>query len=115
MITSPHWYPAKAGLPIHSDATRPEPIESGNEALIDLYRLAKCQYLIIDTSSSFSYLATLLTNTPDANVFDVRRRGKLPARVRRVLHEAMLRAGLLSWGPHLVRRLVSTPWMNRCL
>jgi hypothetical protein len=98
VISTAHWYGPIPGLALHTDRNRPDPIENGIEALVDLYLLGQCDYLIIDRSSSFAYVARLLTNAPDAAVFDVGRYGKPPARFRRFMHRAMLRSGVFSWG-----------------
>lgn len=106
VITTPHWYPSTPGLRIHSNPNHPDPMESGNEALVDLYLLAECNYLIIDTSSNFSAIAALLTRAPHSNIFDVKRRKKRSARVRHVAYRLMLGTGLLSWGLGILRRFV---------
>lgn len=49
VITTPHWYPTP-GLPMHGSQECPDRIEHGVETLADLYLLAECDYLIIDTS-----------------------------------------------------------------
>ncbi|MCW5976650.1 MAG: hypothetical protein KIT09_01165 [Bryobacteraceae bacterium] len=103
-ITAPHWYPPAAGLPIHTSPTRPDPVEIGCEALIDLYLLARCQFLIIDSSSSFSCIATLLTDAPESNIFDVRGKKRSIA-VRRLVHRLRLRTQSFSWGPGILGRL----------
>jgi hypothetical protein len=106
VVTTPHWFPSTPGLAMHTDNNRPNPIENGHEALIDLYLLAECHYLIIDTSSSFAHIAALLTNAPNSNIFDIRRRGKQPARLRRITHGLMLRSGLFSWGLKILSLIV---------
>ena len=105
VITTPHWYP-KPGSRLHNNQDCPDPLEGGIEALVDLYLLAECTYLIIDTSSSFSYVARLLTKAPDSNIFDVKRGGKLPAPLRRLTWKIMVRLGLFSWGLDILRRFV---------
>ena len=105
VITTSHWYP-KPGSRLHNNQDCPDPLEGGIEALVDLYLLAECTYLIIDTSSSFSYVARLLTKAPDSNIFDVKRGGKLPAPLRRLTWKIMVRLGLFSWGLDILRRFV---------
>lgn len=84
-------------------------MEAGVEALIDLYLLAGCDDLIIDTSSSFAYLATLLTNTPVERILDVKRRNKLPAPMRDATTRLMRRLRLHSWAPAIIGKLVRQP------
>lgn len=103
LITTPHWYPAP-GLRLHKDC--PDRTESGIEALVDLYLLAECDYLIIDRSSSFSYIADLLTDAPDSQIFDVGKIKKLPPLLRRSLWRLMLKLGLFSWGLSVLGKFV---------
>jgi len=106
VITTPHyWYPTP-GLTIHQNRNRPDTIESGIEALVDLYLLTECDYLIIDTSSSFSYVAKLLTKTSDSNIFNVELIWKLPPRLRRGIYRYMLKLGMFSSGLSLLGKLV---------
>lgn len=108
VITTQHWYPAP-GLKIHQNPSCPDRLENGIEALIDLYLLAECHYLIIDTSSIFSYVAALLTNAPDSNIFNINSRDRGGKRSHRRLHiiwRLMLGLGLLSWGPGALNLLM---------
>lgn len=104
VITTPHWYP-KPGSRIHDNRSCPDTLESGIESLIDLYLLAECDYLIIDSSSSFSYLANLLSKTDASKVFDVSRGGKLTPRLRRLSWRLMLKLGLYSWGLNFLSKI----------
>jgi nodulation protein Z len=102
VITAPHWYSSTAGLPLHTNKQRRDPLENGVEALVDLYLLAGCDYFILDTSSHFARVATLLTNTQDSNIIDLLRRGKPSSRggwvVYRWSHRLRLKFGFYSWG-----------------
>jgi hypothetical protein len=98
VITTPHQYASMTGMPIHVGDNRPDPTEGGIGALVDLYLLAECNRLIIDTSSSFAYVAALLTHAADVNVYDVRRKGKRHPRIKRLSHRLMLNLGMFSWG-----------------
>jgi hypothetical protein len=100
VITTEHWYPAP-GSRIHQNPGCPNRLENAVEALVDLYALAECDYLIVDTSSMFSYLAVLLTNSPDSNIFNVNhveRGGKGYTLTKRILWRLMFRLGVFSWG-----------------
>lgn len=107
IITTPHWY-SKQGMPIHGNQNCPDPTESCIEALIDLYLLAECDYLIVDTTSSFSYMANLLTKAPNSCIFDVKPGEKLLPRLRKF--DKRLRNKLRSfiYGPALLGRFLST-------
>jgi hypothetical protein len=107
VITTNHWYP-KPGFRIHDNRSCQDPLESGIEALVDLYMLAECDYLIIDSRSSFSYVANLLTKAPKSNVFDMARGEKLTPNLRRITWRLMLRLGLYSWGLNLLSKIERT-------
>jgi hypothetical protein len=77
-----------------------------------VYLLAECEYLIVDTSSSFSRVASLLTSAPPSNVFDVKRGGKPRPLRREVIWRLWLELGLFAWGPRMLRRWVT---LHRCL
>lgn len=106
VIITPHWYSPTPGLAIHDNRNCPDPIESGIEALVDLYLLAECDYLIIDTNSSFSYVAKLLAKALDSNIFDVGQRRKPSPFMRALTTRLMLKLGLYSWGLSLLSRFV---------
>jgi hypothetical protein len=107
VVSTPHWY-AQPGSPIHVDRTRPDPTETAIEALIDLYLLANCDHLIFDGSSSFAWVANLLSPAPAHYKLDVdpightRRKRRLRAAVTRILRGA----GFSAWGFRLLPKLV---------
>jgi hypothetical protein len=120
-ITTPHWYSAE-GRAIHRDSGRPDRAETGIEALIDLYLLAECDSLIVDSKSSFAYLARLLTRAPAEQVVDIawmpgaagvdpdrgrdagRREPARPVGGRRGIWRGLVRSGPSSWGLRFPRR-----------
>jgi hypothetical protein len=71
VITTPHWYPA-AGEPVHQNRACPDRAENGIDALVDLYLLSECDYLIGDSTSSFARVAGLLRRGPEAEIIDVK-------------------------------------------
>lgn len=105
VITTPHWYPPP-GLSLTKTLTRPNRAEQGIEALVDLYLLAECKYIIIDTSSSFSYVASHLTRAPRSHIFNVKRRGKRRAKQRRLMWRLWRKLGLFTWGLRVMRMAV---------
>jgi hypothetical protein len=105
VVSTSHWYAPTPGDPLHCAARRPDALANGVEALIDLYLLAQCDDMIVDTSSSFAYLATLLTNVPAEHINDVKRREKLPPRVRKATTAVMRRFHAHSWIPALMAKL----------
>lgn len=98
VVTAPHWYASAPGAAIHYNEHRPDPMESGVEALVDLYLLAECDYLIIDTESTFAYVAKLLAKAPGSSILDVWRGRLSSERSRKLTHRLMVRLGLYSWG-----------------
>jgi hypothetical protein len=72
VVTSPHWYPPP-GAPAHRHEDLPDRYEHGADALVDLYALAECDYLIADTTSSFGRVAVLLSHARSSRVSDVSR------------------------------------------
>jgi hypothetical protein len=70
VVTVPHRY-AESEKQLHGQADSPDRRQDGIEALVDLYALAECDHLVVDTSSSFSYLATLLSRAPRSRIDDV--------------------------------------------
>ncbi len=107
VITTPHWYP-KGGLSIHGNQNCTDPTESCFEALIDLYLLAECEYLIVDTTSSFSYIAYLLTKAPNSCIFDVKPRERLLSRLRKFNKRLRTKLRSLIFGPALWGRFLRT-------
>jgi hypothetical protein len=104
-ITTSHWYP-RSGFRLHQNKDCPDPVESGIDALVDLYLLARCEYLVIDSSSSFGRLARLLTEMPSAHIVDVRRTGRAGRRIRSITWSLWLRSGLFEWGLWALRQAV---------
>jgi nodulation protein Z len=117
VITAPHWYSSTAGLPLHTYQKRLDPIENGVEALVDLYLLAACDYLILDTSSHFAHVATLLADTHGSKIFDVRRRGKPTSLRRRFVYRwtyrLMLKLGFFSWGLYTLTLVLALMKLRR--
>ena len=70
LVTAAKWFPV-AGRSMHWNAECTDRLENGIEALIDLYLLAGCDYLVVDESSSFSYIASVRQPGGDLNVDDV--------------------------------------------
>ncbi len=105
VITTPHWY-ADPGWPIHYDPASPDCTELAIEALLDLYLLAECSYLIVDESSSFSNLASLLISAPANNKINVAARRKGDRRIRLAVTRIMCRVRFSSWAFRLLPKLV---------
>jgi len=105
VITTPHWY-ADPGRSIHRNPKSPDSTETAIEALLDLYLLAECSHLIIDESSSFSALASLLSLAPASNKINVATRDKGNRRVRGTITRLLRRVRFHSWAFRLLPRLL---------
>jgi hypothetical protein len=57
------WF-GEAGVPLHRGRRIPNKFDVGVEALIELYLLARCQYLVYNRTSSFALVANLLSEAP---------------------------------------------------
>ena len=77
---------ADRGKPLHYGGPEETRRQDAVEALTDLYLLGACDHLVVDTSSSFSYVATLLSRTPRSHIHDVNR---VPPRLRELLKRLM--------------------------
>jgi hypothetical protein len=104
VVSAPHWYP-EAGRPQHYAAPGVDPGEAGVEALIDMYLLARCDWLIVDRSSSFAKIAFLLSDAPPAQVIDVARRGKPMPATRERVWRVLLKLGFYTWGLRAATKL----------
>ena len=79
VLTIPKWYP-EPYTPIHVGLS--DRMHHGLEALIDIYLLAECDYLILDESSSFAYVATLISNSHEKQIYNFQRGRWIPAATR---------------------------------
>jgi hypothetical protein len=96
VVTTSHWYP-RPGERVHDSKLVPDARASGADALVDLYLLAACDYLVIDTLSTFAEVARLVSKATQSNVHDVFRK-RDSRRMRGLVWRAMLRSGAFSWG-----------------
>ncbi len=55
---------------LHHHSSCPDKYKVGVEALVDIYLLASCDYLICNRSSTFAVVARLISNIPEANFID---------------------------------------------
>ena len=101
VITTSHWYPAP-GAALHRNPECPDRLESGVEALVDLYLLGSCDYLVGDTSSSFTYLASVLPPRK-VELIDVRPPPYLRVRLVRAIWRRYAASGLAA--PHVLRQV----------
>ncbi|MFC1738368.1 nodulation protein NodZ [Planctomycetota bacterium] len=72
VFSTPKWFPDETSS-MHQNPTCPDKVGNGIEALVDMYLLADCDYLIYSSSSTFSWISRLLSNIPSENVADIDR------------------------------------------
>jgi len=105
VITTPHWY-GEPGIAIHRSPNLPDPVERGIEALVDLYLLAECDQLIVDTTSSFSHLAAVLSKATAPNIIRVAQGSKGDRRRRMRVTKMMRGIRAFSWGLRILPKIV---------
>jgi hypothetical protein len=72
VFCTPKWYP-EGDASMHQNTTCPDRETNGIEALVDMYLLAKCDYLIYSGVSTFSRISKLLSNTPGQRIVNIDR------------------------------------------
>ncbi|MGB3695082.1 MAG: nodulation protein NodZ [Spirulinaceae cyanobacterium] len=77
------WFPDKnsAILHLHYNKDCPDKLENAYQALVDMYLLANCDYLVCNQTSTFALVAELASNTPKMYIFDTSKR-KLRERLK---------------------------------
>lgn len=113
VVSTPHWYD-QPGVALHKSKLNRNRLESALEAATDMYLLAECDYLVIDSSSSFSYLARLMFEAGPERIRDVtsgqKRYPFLGAetnrRVRVAITNLLQRTQALSWGLRAFSKVV---------
>lgn len=70
VITTNKWFPIN-GDTMHQNNYNPNRVNNGIEALIDLYLLASCDTLIFSSRSTFGYVASLISDIPENNIYDL--------------------------------------------
>ena len=83
IVSTEKWFP-EPGRPIHRVRANPDRIASTTAALLDVLLLASCDYLCINSRSSFSYTAKAIAALPpdrihDSSPIQTRKIGKLMA------------------------------------
>lgn len=71
-IFTEKWFPGPKSnvAPLHWNPNCPDKLENAIQALVDMYLLASCDYLICDRTSTFSVVAELISDIPESNVID---------------------------------------------
>ena len=72
VIATEKWFPT-TGFEMHQNPECSDRMNNAVEALIDMYLLAECDYLVFPSSSTFSYISSLISKIPRARIVDVER------------------------------------------
>lgn len=72
-IMTDKWYP-KDGTHMHQNPTCPDRTQNGIEALVDMYLLAECDYLIFDSESTFGLVSYLISDVPKKNKINIKKK-----------------------------------------
>lgn len=73
VITAPKWFPPEGGT-MHQNDSCADPVSNGEEALLDMHMLSRCDALVYAGRSTFGEIASLLSDAPPARITDVDRR-----------------------------------------
>lgn len=77
LIATEKWFPVP-GQPIHRNAQGPDGLQKAEDALLEMYLLGSCRWLVSDHRSSFAYVAALLSNGPPDGISNVEPAAFLP-------------------------------------
>jgi hypothetical protein len=72
ILKTDKWYPDK-NEQMHINSNCPDMYQNGVEALVDMYLLSKCDYLIYPGISTFSWISSILSNAKPENLVDIQR------------------------------------------
>jgi hypothetical protein len=72
VFSTPKWFPDDSSA-MHQNSTCRDKVLNGIEALVDMYLLAGCHYLIYPGGSTFSRMSRLLSDIPAERVVDTER------------------------------------------
>jgi hypothetical protein len=81
------WFPAE-GQAMHQSFDCPDRTQNAIDALIDMYMLSKCKYLVFSGGSSFSYMSKLIGKMPRTSALDVDA-SSLTTQIRRLAKKVM--------------------------
>jgi hypothetical protein len=79
VVVTDKWHPP-AGMPLHRTRGCPDKVQIGIEALVDLWLLSRCEYLIYNSTSSFGLFAALLSSSSPENLIDTAPRTQVGVR-----------------------------------
>lgn len=77
VVVHPKWHPQVAGEAIHGHYACPDKVRAAEDALIDLYLLSRCDFLVYSSRATFARCATYISRQPADRRVDVA--GSMPA------------------------------------
>ncbi len=88
VISTPKWFP-RGMSSMHGDPECPDRVANGVAALVDMYLLSQCDYLIYPSASTFSWLSRILSGLPAKRVVDINR-FNLKVQLKRLIRELVV-------------------------
>jgi len=88
VISTAKWFP-DGMLSMHYNSACPDRVASGIEALVDMYLLSDCDYLIYPSVSTFSWISWILSGLPPERVVDIDRFNP-KVRLKRLIRELVV-------------------------
>jgi len=88
VISTPKWFPDGMSC-MHQNLQCPDRVENGIGALVDMYLLADCNYLIFPSVSTFSWISRILSGLPPERVTDIDR-FNVKVRLKRLIREMVV-------------------------
>ncbi len=83
LIATSKWY-APPGTPLHRTRECPDALEREADALIEMYLLSRCDYLIYNSTSTYGVMARLFSQAPPERVWNTA--PKLVSGLRKLKH-----------------------------
>jgi hypothetical protein len=71
VIATDKWFPGRSGKRLHGHGACSDRIQNGIEALVDMYLLAECDYLVVSGKPTFARIAKMLFKSDESQLFDV--------------------------------------------
>ncbi len=72
VFSTTKWFP-DSGSAMHQNKDCPDRFANGLDALLDMYLLAQCDYLIYPSVSTFSWISCLMSDAPREKIADIQR------------------------------------------
>jgi hypothetical protein len=88
VFSTSKWFPGELS-PVHQNPDCPDKVLNGIEALVDMYLLADCDYLIYPGRSTFSWISRILSDIPSERIVDIDR-FNLKVRLKRLIRESVV-------------------------